>query len=317
MTLFYSVAMTKSTFPLIPTLSVATTIFVWAAAFPAITLTPKEIDPLPLASVRFAIAASFAVIWLASARPRMMPLADLALCIACGIVSGVGYSVFLNLGQETVSAGAAGFLVKTESLWMAAFAVFLLKERFTAWAWAGMLACVVGVGLIAAAQPGGITLGTGAPLVLAAALCSAAGFTLQRGLALRHGALYVAAVTFIVAALALSPWLPQAATQMQTASTATVAWAIFLGVFPTAIGLACWVYALGYFGVARSGNLLYLVAPLAMLIAWAIAGETPALVTVIGGLLILSGVIVVNSLGRKQAARIDSTDKREAVPVEG
>ncbi|MET4687815.1 DMT family transporter [Sinorhizobium fredii] len=180
--------MNKSASPLIPILSVATTIFVWAAAFPAITLTLKEIDPLPLAAVRFAIAASFAMIWLAWARPRMMPLADLAWCIVCGIVSGVGYSVFLNLGQETVSAGAASFLVKTESLWMAAFAVFLLKERFTGWAWAGMLACVVGVGLIAAAQPGGITLGTGAPLVLAAALCSAAGFTLQRGLALRHGA---------------------------------------------------------------------------------------------------------------------------------
>lgn len=303
--------MTRSAPSLIPVLSVATTILVWAAAFPAITLALREIDPLPLASVRFAIAAALAAAWLAWMRPRMMPPADLALCIACGIVSGVGYNVFLNLGQQTVSAGAAGFLVKTESLWMAAFAVLLLKERFTAWAWGGTLICVFGVGLIAAAQPGGIAVGAGAPLVLAAALCSATGFTLQRGLAVRHGALHVAAVTFIVAALALSPWLPQAAMQMQAASAATIGWVAFLGVFPTAIGLACWVHALRHFGVARSGNFLYLVAPLAMLIAWAVAGETPIVATVVGGLLILSGVIVVNSLGRKQAAQADGAGKEQ------
>lgn len=297
--------MTKPGYTLIPVLSVAMTIFVWAAAFPAITLALKEIDPLPLASGRFAIAAVFAVFWLAWARPRMMPSADLAVCVACGIVSGAGYSVFLNLGQRTVSAGAASFLVKTESLWMAAFAVLLLKERFTAWAWGGTLVCVVGVGLIAIVQSGGITLGAGAPLVLAAALCSAAGFTLQRGPALRHGALHVAAVTFIVAALALSPWLPQMVTQMQAASAATIGWVAFLGVFPTALGLACWVYALGHFGVARSGNFLYLVAPFAMLIAWVIAGEAPTLTTVIGGLLILAGVIVVNSVGRTRSVQAD------------
>lgn len=303
--------MTKPASALYPLVSVAVTIVVWAAAFPAITIALREIDPLPLASVRFAIAAALALIWLAWARPHMMPPADLALCVAGGIVSGVGYSVFLNLGQQTVSAGAASFLVKTESLWMATFAVFLLKERFTAWAWAGTLVCVVGVGLIAAAQSGGIALGTGAPLVLVAALCSAAGFVLQRGLALRHGALHIAAVTFIVAALALCPWLPQAAGQLQQASAATVGWVTFLAVFPTAIGLACWVHALGHFGVARAGNFLYLVAPLAMLIAWVIARETPPLATVMGGMLVLSGVIVVNSLGRRQPIRADDAKNEQ------
>lgn len=291
----------SSTSPVFPRPSGRPTIFVWAASFPAITLALREIDPLPLASVRFAIAAVFAIVWLALARPRMMPPADLALCIACGIIAGAGYSVFLNLGQQTVSGGAAGFLIKMESLWMAGFAVLLLKERFTLWAWLGTVTCIAGVGLIAAVQPGGIALGAGAPLVLIASLCSAAGFTLQRNLVRRHGALHVAALIFLVAALALSPWLPQAATQMQAASGATIGWIGFLGIFPTALGLACWVYALGYFGVARAGNFLYLVAPLSMFIAWIIVDEKPATATVIGGLLILSGVVVVNA--RPQASR--------------
>src|SRR5690554_117247 len=112
--------------PLLPALAVATTVTVWAAAFPAIKLALAGLSPLPLASARFAIAATLAVAWLLWRRPDRMPLADLALCAACGLLGGAGYAVFLNLGQTTVSAGAASFLVKTESLWMALLGVLAL-----------------------------------------------------------------------------------------------------------------------------------------------------------------------------------------------
>lgn len=229
----------------------------------------------------------------------MMPPADMALCVVCGLISGVGYSVLLNLGQQTISAGAAGFLVKTESLWMALFAVFLLKEKFNSWAWVGMFICVVGVGFIAAAQPGGVALGEGAPLVLAAALCSATGFALQKGLVARYGALPVTAWTFFVSALVLSPWLLQGFEQLHGAPPSIVVWVIFLGVFPTTIGLVCWVYALAHVGVARSSSFLYLVAPLSMVIAWIVADEVPGGATIVGAALILAGVLMVNTFGRE------------------
>jgi drug/metabolite transporter (DMT)-like permease len=253
---------------------------------------------LPLASVRYAMATCFAVVWLLWKRPALMPIADLLTCIACGVLGAAGYSVLLNLGQVTVSAGAASFLIKTESIWMAILAVVMLKEAFNIWAWAGTLIGFTGIGLIASAQPGGIALGGGAAFVLAAAICSAIGFVLQRKLVQRYGALHVASIMLISAAVTLSPWLPTAISEMRNASATTASWVVFLGVFPTAVGQICWSYALGHFGAARAGNFLYLVAPLATLLAWLMYGEVVSLFTIAGGILVLSGVILVNTRGR-------------------
>lgn len=259
--------MTQNRTTLMPSLAIAATILVWATAFPAIKLALTELQPLPLASIRFAIAALLAVLWLFWRRPARLPLKDTLLCAICGIIGGAGYSVFLNFGEQTVAAGAASFLIKTESLWMATFAVLLLKEKFPLFAWGGTALCIVGIALIASTQTGGLNWSSGATFVLAAAFCSASGFTLQRRMVARHGALHVAAITFIAAAVTLAPWLPQALMEAGNASVDVRGWLFFLGVFPTAIGLVCWSYALGHFGVARAGNFLYLIAPLAMLIA--------------------------------------------------
>ena len=301
--------MTKSPISsVLPSLAVAATITVWAIAFPAIKLALVEMQPLPLASVRYAMATCFAGIWLIWKRPAFMPVVDLMTCIGCGVLGAAGYSVLLNLGQVTVSAGAASFLIKTESIWMAILAVLMLKEAFNLWAWAGTLIGFTGIGLIASAQPGGIVLGGGSAFVLAAAICSAIGFVLQRKLVRQYGAMHVASIMLISAAVTLSPWLPAAISEMRSASATTVSWVVFLGVFPTAVGQICWSYALGHFGAARAGNFLYLVAPLATLLAWFMYGEVASIYTIAGGILVLCGVILVNTRGSNAA--------KKSIPVE-
>ncbi len=306
--------MNKISPAVLPSLAVAVTVFVWAAAFPAIKIALREIDAVPLAAIRYSLAAGLAVAWLAWKHPRRMQSGDLLLCAACGVI-GSGYSVLLNLGQQTVSAGAASFLIKTESLWMAVLAVLFLKERFSILAWAGTALCIVGVGLIASAQPGGTALNAGATFILAAACCTAISFTLQRRLVARYGALHVAAIFSLSAALTLSAWMSEAVAQLQAGSAVTFGWVVFLGIFPTTIGLICWAYALGYFGVARAGNFLYLVAPLATVMAWLVAAEAPRITTIAGGLLILSGVVVVNTRKRRQAVG-EVASARPGIPAQ-
>lgn len=285
--------------PLLPALALAATILTWATAFPAIRLALRHVEPLSLAALRFAIGALLALAWLAWRRPPRLPARDLALAALCGLIATAGYGIFLNLGQRTVSAGAASFLVKIESLVMAGLAVLLLKERFGAWAWLGAVVALGGVGVIAADQPGGIRLGGGALLVLAAACCSATGFVLQRPLIGRHGALRVTAIALIAAALATAPWLPRGVEQALAAPPEALGWILFLGLLPTTAGLLCWSVALGHYGAARAGSFLYLVAPLALLLAWPLAGEAPALATLLGGALVLGGVLLVNTLGKR------------------
>ncbi len=67
-------------------------------------------------------------------------------------------------------------------------------------------------------------------------------------------------------------------------------WAIYLGVFPTAIAFTTWAYALSRTTAGRMGALTYLVPPLAVLLGWVLLGEVPPVAALAGGALCLAGV---------------------------
>lgn len=89
----------------------------------------------------------------------MLPPRDFVVLAISGLLGIAAYNVLLNLGQATVSAGAAGFIVNTQPLFMVLLAVLFLKERFGRWNWVGTIVGFSGVALIASGQPGGCRSG--------------------------------------------------------------------------------------------------------------------------------------------------------------
>lgn len=282
--------------------AVAVTVVSWASAFPLIRLALSDMNPIPLASARFAIAAALVLAWLAWKRPPLPSARDGVLLAVCGFVGIAAYNVLLNTGQQTVPAGAASFIVNTVPIFTAILAFFALRERLTPWGWAGTVVSFLGVGLIASGQPGGLSFGAGASLVLAAALCSAVSFVLYKPLIDRYGALTCVAYAIVAGALFLSPWLPEAFTALERAPAATRLSVLALGVLPAAVGYATWSVALGHFGPARATNFLYLVPPTAMVLGFGLLGEVPGVETLVGGAVAIAGVIVVNTRGRRAAS---------------
>jgi drug/metabolite transporter (DMT)-like permease len=59
-----------------------------------------------------------------------------------------------------------------------------------------------------------------------------------------------------------------------------------------ALGFLTWGYALARTTAGRMGSMTYLVPPIAVLLGWALLGETPPVLAVAGGALCLAGVIV-------------------------
>ena len=283
---------------LLPLATAATTVFLWASAFPAIRIGLTDFTPLPLAAVRFTCAAVLALMWLVWARPQMPTVPDLVRFMACGGIGISLYNFLLNTGQTTVSAGAASFIVNLQAVLTAFLAMVFLREPFNRWAWLGTSVSVIGVAALASGQPGGLSFGAGVTLVLSAAACSGASFVLQRPLVARYGALSSAAINILMGTLLLLPWLPTGYTQALRASQPALAAAVFLGIFPGAIGYLTWMSTLGTFGAARASNILYLIPLVAMTIAYFAAGEVPTLVTLTGGMVALVGVIIVNTRGR-------------------
>ena len=60
-----------------------------------------------------------------------------------------------------------------------------------------------------------------------------------------------------------------------------------------------WAYALARTTAGRMGSTTYLVPPLAILMAWAILGESPPALAFAGGALCLTGVVVARGQLRR------------------
>ena len=190
--------------------AVTFTVLAWASAFPFIRIGLVDLAPRPLAAARFLIAGVLVLAWLAWRRPAQPSWADLVRFLACGLIGIALYNALLNTGQRTVTAGAASFIVNTVPIITAVLATALLHERFTLWGWIGTGISFAGIALIASGQPGGLSFGAGASLVLAAAGYQAVYFILQRPLVPRDGALTCTAYTLLAGALLLTLWLPEA-----------------------------------------------------------------------------------------------------------
>jgi drug/metabolite transporter (DMT)-like permease len=81
------------------------------------------------------------------------------------------------------------------------------------------------------------------------------------------------------------------------ASASALAWTVYLGVFPTAIGFTTWAYALRRTTAGRMGATLYLVPPITVVMGWAVLDETPPALALAGGALCLAGVVVARRRG--------------------
>jgi drug/metabolite transporter (DMT)-like permease len=114
----------------------------------------------------------------------------------------------------------------------------------------------------------------------------------QKPLLERTSALQVTFLACVVGAVACLPFGPGLVREVGEASTPALVWAVYLGVFPTAIGFTTWAYALRRTSAGRMGATTYLVPPLTILIAWAMLGETPPALAFAGGALCLAGVTV-------------------------
>ncbi len=277
------------------------TIAFWAGSFPAIAIGVRHVDAVGLAAVRFALAAAVMGLWLAWRGEQLRTGADFARVVACGLIGIALYNVLLNTGQRTVSPGAASFIIATQPVFAAAFASLLGAEAFGLRALSGTALCLIGVGVISFGQGQELHLGGGAPLILAAAVCSGGYFVLQRSLAMSYGAITSASWTIVVGALLLVPWLPIGLKQVATSHEAMVATA-FLALGAGVIGYTCWMKALAGLGAARATNLLFLMAPLATVLSIPATGHIPEFSTILGGTMALAGVAIVNRTYRREPA---------------
>jgi drug/metabolite transporter (DMT)-like permease len=118
-----------------------------------------------------------------------------------------------------------------------------------------------------------------------------------------QSALQVTFLACVVGALACLPFAQGLVHDLRAASTPAVAWTVYLGAFPTALGFTTWAYALRRTTAGRMGATTYLVPPIAVVMGWVVLGEAPPALALAGGALCLAGVFVTRGGHRALRAR--------------
>jgi drug/metabolite transporter (DMT)-like permease len=269
------------------------TVTLWASAFVGIRAARIDLTAGPLSLARLLVGALVLGVVVAFRREPLPPRRDVPRLVLCGLLWFGAYNVLLNEAERRVDAGTAAMLVNVGPILIAVLAGLLLGEGFPRGLLVGCLVAFGGAIVIGAATSrGGLDTGWGALLCLGAAATYAGGVVAQKPLLERTSALQVTFLACLVGAVACLPFGPGLVREVGHASTPALVWAVYLGVFPTAIGFTTWAYALRRTSAGRMGATTYLVPPLAILIAWAMLGETPPALAFAGGALCLAGVAV-------------------------
>ncbi len=275
-------------------LALAITIGAWASAFPAIRAGLGGFGPLELGAARFAIAALPAALFLLITRPGLPRWGEAWRFVTGGLFFVCLYTILLNFGEQTVTAGPASFIINVNPIITALLAIALLGERFGLWSWAGTLLSFLGIGLIALGEGSAMQFDWGALLILGAALCNSITTVVQKPLFKTHKPLTVSASNMVLGALFLAPALPNAWVQSASASSEALFAAIYLGVVPSLVAYGSWAIVLSRLPASRASNFMYCVPPVATLLGFLWLGEVPSVLGIAGGVLALGGVALVN-----------------------
>ena len=270
------------------------TVTLWASAFVGIRDAGQHFSPGALALGRLAIASlalGLIVLWRREPLPSRRDL---------GVIAFVGvfwfglYNIALNEAERRVDAGTAAMLVNVGPILIAILAGVILREGFPPRLIAGMAIAFAGVIVIGSAtSDGSLVPSWGAVLCLAAAVGYAVGVVAQKPLLTRVSTLQVTWLACVFGAVVCLPFAGSLGSELPDVSASAIGWMVYLAIAPMAIGFLTWGYALSRTTAGRMGSMTYLVPPIAILLGWALLGETPpALAVAGGGALCLVGVIV-------------------------
>ncbi|GAB3605794.1 DMT family transporter [Conyzicola nivalis] len=276
--------------------AIVVTVLAWASAFIVIRGTAPSFEGGALALARLVVGAALLSLVLIGKRWVAPTRREWLLIAGFGVIWFGGYNVALNIAEKTLDAGTTAMIVNIGPILIALGAGVFLREGIPKWLAIGAGVAFLGVVLIgigtsgAGLGDGSGVLSTGTAWALVAAVTYAAGVLLQKPALKRLPAAQVTWLGCVIGLVACLPFAGQLVADLQTASPAAIAGAVYLGAVPTALAFSTWAYALARMPAGQLGVTTYIVPPLAIVLGFVVFAEIPAVTAIIGGAICLVGV---------------------------
>lgn len=251
-------------------------------------------EPVHLALLRFLVASVFMALVAVFHGIRLPKLRDLPLLFGLGFFAVSLHHVSINFGQQGVSAGASSVLAQTTPLFSTLLARFVFKDRVSVWRWGCVLLGLLGVVIVVAGDHGLGSIDPHGLLILLSALSWSLYFALQKHHTGRYDGLTLVCYTVWSGTALLLIFLPGLASAVMNAPLRVQLAVFALGIFPSALAYLAWAYVLAHVDLSRATMTLYLVPPMAMVIASVALGERPTLLVGVGAVVVLISVLALN-----------------------
>lgn len=285
----------------------------WGSSFMWIKIALEDIQPLMLVLLRLAFAVLGMVILVIALRIRpSRDLRDWLKMTFVGIVGVAAPFVLITIAEKSIPSSLAALLNAAVPLFTLIIAALVLpEERITVGRLLGLGLGFAGVLLLLSKDlnPNDLLNGSvfGQGLMLLATFFYAVSTVFNRRflghmspLAQTFGVLIAAEATLLIATPALERPL--------TLPTQPITWLAlaWLGILGAAFAYVLFFYLLREWGPTRATLVTYVVPVVGLILGVAILNETLTWQLVAGGLLILTGIVVVNWPNLRQLAQSQS-----------
>ncbi|HEU4724180.1 MAG TPA: DMT family transporter [Candidatus Eisenbacteria bacterium] len=289
-----------------PRLQAFLAIVFWGISFVATRLALREVSPVTLIFMRFTFGALFLHVVLAARRmPLFAPRANWPMLFAMGFVGIFVQQLVQAYALTLTTAVRTGWLIGITPIWSALLAAILLRERLGVGKIAGLVIGFVGAALVVTRgrlEAGLFALPStqGDLLVLATTINWAIYTVMGRGTLGALGSLRATAGAMLAGYLLLAPWFLGAGGWRELGTVSADVWGamLFLGVGCSGIAYWFWYGALERIETSRVASFLYLEPLVTLAAAVAILGEPVGWSTLVGGVVLLSGVALVQRAGK-------------------
>ena len=285
---------------ILPYLALITMALLFGLSFVASKYALNFLSPFTLIFLRFFIAFLLLGVLYLRQRQKINPSDRLRLLLTSLIFPGL-YFLSETYGLKYAPATTVSLVVSTIPIFTAVLAFFLLNEKLRIWQSSGIILSIIGVAMILIS---GSERGTewnlmrwGNFLGLGAAISAALYMTLGRSLLDRYSPLTITtsqAMFAVLIFLPLAGW-EQFYNPIRAIDGFTVLAVLYLALFCSVLAFFLWNYGISKLEAGRAAVFTNLVPVFTAFGANMILGERPEWGQIIGGVLVITGVMITNT----------------------
>lgn len=271
----------------------------WASAFPSVRYCLRVLSPESILLYRFLVASAILTVYAVIMKIKLPQKGDILIFALAGFLGVFLYMLLFNIGINFVPSGVGGFIIASAPVFTLILSVIFLKERVNMYCWIGVFVSFAGLLIIAANQGHGLKLNVGVALLVAAALCTSFFNVLQRKILKKYSPMQVTTYEILFATVFMLIFLPNLIGELPKVPLKVNLVMLYLGSIPAVVSYLLWNFALSLAKkTIHVTAFLYLSPFISALLGFLWLGETFSMLSFVGGIIIISGMVVTNVWGK-------------------